>query len=145
MFKHVRLRIRAERCIAAFSDQNQSTQRPNFAKANRALGNCDRMHEQTDFSTFSPKKARKGRYSPKNAIKGERNRLFQKAPKGAKRASTFGKGLPSGNCSYLQPLTQMNQKDKVFSPDLFQSHKSIVPRLEVHDCTRIHYRMECKG
>ena len=28
LFNHVRLGIRAERCIAAFSDLNQSTQRP---------------------------------------------------------------------------------------------------------------------
>ena len=28
MFNHVRLGIKEERCIAAFSDQNQSTQRP---------------------------------------------------------------------------------------------------------------------
>ena len=48
------------------------------------------MYEQTDFSTFSAQKAQKGRYSPKNAIKGERNGLFQK---GRKRAGTFGKGL----------------------------------------------------
>ena len=54
------------------------------SKAHRALGNCDRMHEQTDFSTFSAKKVQKERYSPKNAIKGERNGLFQKGPKGRK-------------------------------------------------------------
>ena len=28
LFNHVRLEIKEERCIAAFSDQNQSTQRP---------------------------------------------------------------------------------------------------------------------
>ena len=28
LFKHVRLEIKEERCIAAFSDQNQSTPRP---------------------------------------------------------------------------------------------------------------------
>ena len=33
------------------------------AKTHRALGNCDRLHEQTDFSTFSAKKGQKGRYS----------------------------------------------------------------------------------
>ena len=60
------------------------------AKGHRALEDCDRMHEQTDFRTFSANKAQKGRYSPKNAIEGERNGLFQKGPK---RASTFGKGL----------------------------------------------------
>ena len=43
-------------------------------------------------------------------------------------------------------LNKSNQpKDKVFSPDPFQSHKSILLRLKVHDCTRIHYRIECKG
>ena len=39
-------------------------QSPSSASSRRALGNCDRMHEQTDFSTFSAKKGRKGRYSP---------------------------------------------------------------------------------
>ena len=51
------------------------------AEAHRALGYCDRMHEQTDFSTFSAKKASKGRFLPKNAKKGERNELFQKGRK----------------------------------------------------------------
>ena len=41
----------------------------------------------------------------------------------------------AGNCSYLRPLPQMNRKYKVSSPDLFQSHKSILPHLEIHDCT----------
>ena len=49
------------------------------------------MYEQTDFSTFSAQKAQKGRYSPKNAIKGERNGLFQK---GRKRAGTFWRSDP---------------------------------------------------
>ena len=48
------------------------------------------MHEQTDFSTLSAKKLKKGDIHQKNAVKGERNGLFQKWPKGA---STFGKGL----------------------------------------------------
>ena len=39
------------------------------------------MYEQTDFSTFSAQKAQKGRYSPKNAIKGERNGAFPKRAK----------------------------------------------------------------
>ena len=60
------------------------------AKAHRPLGNCDRMCERTDFSTISAKKAQKGRYLPKSAIKGERNGLFEK---GRKKASTFGKEL----------------------------------------------------
>ena len=51
----------------------------------RALGNCDRMHEQTDLSIFSAQKAQKGRYSPKHAIKGERNGIFQKGSKRAKK------------------------------------------------------------
>ena len=35
------------------------------AEAHPALGNCDRMHEQTDFSTFSAKKAQKGDFYQK--------------------------------------------------------------------------------
>ena len=66
-------------------------------KAHRALGNCDRMHEQTDFSTFQLKKAKKkGDIHQKNPIKGERNGLFQKGPKRRKKgeqSSTFEKGL----------------------------------------------------
>ena len=59
------------------------------AHPDRALRNCDRMHEQTDFSTFSAQKAQKGRYSQKNSIKGERNGLFQKGEKGR---TPLGKG-----------------------------------------------------
>ena len=51
------------------------------------------MYEQTDFSTFSTQKAQKGRYSQKNAIKGDRNGLFQKGPKRAKKGRHLGKGL----------------------------------------------------
>ena len=68
------------------------------ARAHRSLGKCDRMHEQTDFSTFSAKKAQKGRYSPKNAIKGERKGVFPKGKRAKNRASTFGKGLTVITC-----------------------------------------------
>ena len=63
------------------------------AKAHRALGNCDRMHEQTDFSTFSAKKRSKRAIFTKKRNKGRKKRAFPKGPKRAKkRASTFGKG-----------------------------------------------------
>ena len=63
------------------------------AEAHRALENCDCMHEQTDFSTFSAKKAQKRRFLPKNAIKGERNELFQKGRKRTKKGrAPLGKG-----------------------------------------------------
>ena len=48
------------------------------AKAHRALGDCDHMDEQTDFSTFSAKKAQKGRYSPKKRNIGRKKRALVK-------------------------------------------------------------------
>ena len=57
------------------------------AKAHRALGNCDRMHEQTDFSTFcSSKSSKRAIFTKKRILKGEINGFFQKrAKKGEKR------------------------------------------------------------
>ena len=71
------------------------------------------MHEQTDFITFSSKKAQKGRYSPKkNAIKGERNGLFQKGPKRAKkRASTFGERATRHKVCMVLPISLLFEQN----------------------------------
>ena len=63
----------------------------------RALGNCDRMHDMSKqiLALFQLKKVQKGRYSPQNVIKGERNGLFRKWPKRAKKGRAhLGKSYP---------------------------------------------------
>ena len=63
------------------------------SKAHRALGNCDRMNEQTDFSTFSAKKLKKGDIHQKRN-KGRKKRAFPKRAKKAKKGrALLGKGL----------------------------------------------------
>ena len=62
----------------------------------RALGNCDRMHDLSKqiLALFQQKKLKKGDIHQKRN-EGRKKRAFPKrSKKGDKRASTFGKGLP---------------------------------------------------
>ena len=85
-------------------------QKKRRAKAHRALWNCDRMHEQTDFSTFQLKKLKKGDIHQKRN-KGRKKRAFPK------RASTSGKGLVASVdgwfCKYskTKPFKDFYRKD----------------------------------
>ena len=71
--QEVKLKNVLQHCVHQYWVQASPTCCPpkkHRAKAHRALGNCDRMHEQTDFSTFSAKMLKKGDIHQKRAVRG---------------------------------------------------------------------------